>query len=159
MALSLKAGESRHCPEHAAQAAKAVPEGSCGQAIRQPASTYRSAVPIPPIKYKQNISILSRSLARHHLARTLSNNLRTLSLVPRESCLRNRFTLAFNLQNQEDYSLVGRQIHLDRDRFFPEPALDLSIKIIRGRSPQLIISSSGYLPHFKNLKTLQEQYI
>ena len=156
MALNKIAGEPRLDSQRLASATNTLSEGSCGQLYCQPANIYSSALPFPPLRFKQDRSIPSRSTYRHHLIRTLSNNRRTLSLTPRARCLLNCFTLAINFRNQEDYGLVGRQTYLEGGRLCPEPALKPGIKIKCGRSPQLIISNSGYLPPFKNHETFKK---
>ena len=88
------------------------------------------------INNNQKYQSPSRSIARHHSACTLSNNRRTLSPKQQELCPRNRFDLSFTLQNQEDCSLPGQQIHPYIDQFSPELTLKSTIKIKPGRSPQ-----------------------
>ena len=88
------------------------------------------------ITNNQKYQFPSRSIARHHSACTLSNNRRTLSPKTRDLCLRNRFTLSQTLQNQEDCSPLGQQIHLHKKQFFAELTLKPTIKIKSGRSPQ-----------------------
>ena len=122
--------------ERVPHTANALLDGCFGHIYRRPVNTYRAAALIPLIKFKQNISTSSRSIARHHSARTLSNNRRTLSLISREICLRNRFDLSFTLQNQEDCGPIGRQIQLCIDQFLPELTIAPTIKIKPGKSPQ-----------------------
>ena len=122
--------------ERVLHTAKTLPEGCFGRICHQPANAYRSAALIPRIKYKQNTSIPSRSINRHHIARTLSNNRRTLSLSPWKICVRKCFIKFFNLQNQEDCAHVGSQINLYIDQFLPELAIKQTINIKCVRSPK-----------------------
>ena len=88
--------------ERVPHTANALLDGCFGHIYRRPVNTYRAAALIPLIKFKQNISTSSRSIARHHSARTLSNNRRTLSLISREKCIRNGFALTFKRHNQTE---------------------------------------------------------
>ena len=93
--------------ERVPHTANALLDGCFGHVYRRPVNADRSATLIPLIKFKQNISTSSRSIARHHSARTLSNNRRTLSLISREKCVQDCFAKPSTLQNQEDCGLPG----------------------------------------------------
>jgi hypothetical protein len=123
-------------------AAIAEPKGSCRHICQHPENTYGSVAPTFFIKLETFIPIPSRSIIRHHNARTLSNNRRTLSPKPWGKCFRKSFTLAFSFQNQEVCDSLGRQIHLHKKQFFPELSTKPTIKIKCGKSPQC--PSLGY---------------
>ena len=89
-------------PERMLQAANALPKGCFGHICQAPANTDRPVALISLIKYLQYISSSSRITIRHHCARTLSNNRRTLSPKPRETCIRKSFALTFKLHNQTE---------------------------------------------------------
>ena len=149
-------------PERVLHTAKMLPEGCIGRFCHQPANAYRSAALIPLIKYKQNTSIPSRSINRHHSARTLSNNRRTLSPKPQGICVRNFFISALTLQNQEDYGHVGQQIHLCIDQFLPELAIKQTINIKCVRSPKRELyycAWEDYLPPCKYHKPSKEIHL
>ncbi|MCB5252054.1 MAG: hypothetical protein WC944_10510 [Candidatus Cloacimonadaceae bacterium] len=76
----------------------------------------------------------SRSTIRHHIARTLSNNRRTLSPAPRGMKPEGSFDSPFTLRDQEDCSQSGRQIHRYVKQFFSELAFTQTIKIKSGFS-------------------------
>ena len=121
--------------ERTLRAIKALPEGCFWHTCHQSVNAYRVSALISIIKFKQNTSLPSRSTNRHHLARTLSNNRRTLSPKQRGKCIQNCFTKSFTLQNQENCAHVGSQIHLYIDQFLRELAIK-TIKIKCGSPPK-----------------------
>ena len=148
-------------PERVLQAAKALPEGCFERVYNKPVNAYRSVTLISHPKFKQNISIPSRSINWHHSARTLSNNRRTLSPKQRGKCVLNCFTKPFTLQNQEDCAHVGSQIHLYIDQFLPELAIKptINIKCVRSPKRELSIALGRTIYHLVNIITLQKKYI
>jgi len=88
--------------ERVLDAAKTLAKGCFGHICQEPANADRPVALSSPFKCLQYISTSSRSIARHHSARTLSNNRRTLSPKQREICLWQCFDSPSTLQNQED---------------------------------------------------------
>ena len=77
----------------------------------------RKAAPILFIDSGHNRSTLSRCINRHHVARTLSNNRRTLSLAPRETCFQFCFDTVHPITIRRiavcpDNKSIGMHIHV-----------------------------------------------
>jgi len=86
--------------ERVLHAAKASPDGCFGYIYRRPANAYRPVVLILSTKNEQITLLLSQSIIQPHHTRTLSNNRRTLSLTPREKCVRNCFAKHLTLRKR-----------------------------------------------------------
>lgn len=86
-------------------------------------------------KYQKS-PVSSQNTDQHLHPRSLKHNRRILSPNPRERCLPEDFALPFTVQNQEDCSPCGQQIHLYIDPFFPEQIAQTTFKTKPGKPPR-----------------------